>query len=68
MKITLKKDIKGDILFSCRVSRCEVKEGKLFLKGFYFAIDSLDYDFKDVIFYLKDTKENNENLKNILRK
>lgn len=68
MKIMLKKDIEGDILFSCQVSKCEVKEGKLFLNGFYFAFDCYDYDFKDAIFYIKDTKENRENLKNILRK
>lgn len=68
MKITLKKDLQGDALFSCRVSKCEVKEGKLFLKGLYFDYSFYIYDGKEAIFHINDTKENNENLKNILRK
>lgn len=68
MKIILKKEIGGSILFSCSVSKCEVKSGRLFLKGFFFDFDSYDWDGKEAVFYLKKTKETLKNLQKILKR
>ena len=57
MKITLKKDVPGDSLYCCNVSKCEVKEGKLLLKGILLDFDSFDYDFSEAIFYIKNLSD-----------